>query len=1292
MADLEDKENFAPLTSSDPLQRRAGSTSPQKKPSRKGRSKSIGPGGLDENVEEKKQDAKIDAKNRRKSTYVPATKAIISADAQKAARQAERRRTLANRRVSFAPEATLHTWDVIEFMRDPTTSTESPDSTRRTSSITELNNDGNEDSALLETPSPDKKKRRSSGIPPMNFNNPDDFSSSEMSGSEVSESEGEEDESSADETGTAMSLDIDNNTAHSMAESDASTGSSARLEAALRQAAEMAGTRGIEYDEHGDGDMSMEIAGEEITNAFQPWAQRADYAQNGSAAMDQENVNPFSPMFKAQMISGTVTGPSTIAEEDTGDMSMDVTRAMGAITKAQSQLPQSSPLGDGTMDVTRAVGGIMRNQSQLPESSPFGDRTMDMTQAVGVIHNGASQKRRRSTTEDGSPGSTIQPQSAKRRRSSVARSSMGDDAMDLTMAMGSIHQSASPERTDRRRSVARRQSLGLGLEQDDATMEFTKAIGSIKPADRTNHTSSSFDENEELTMELTTNLGAIQVTSQANSGSIPTTPRTSQSPVRFAANTTPNDQERYKDTPDYGSKKLLTPIFQKQSSLSADKKIASAESRRKSMSPSKLARPSPGAEVDENGKQTQAVVESNTPQTPKESQLKTTISYPKLPTVQEFVSPIRATPNRSPIRTPTQHTPKFSTPVNVNDMLDAQLNDMQPSPSIQKQQRSSPAKVSETPQKIITGDETRTLAQSIRMMNTPRKEVLKSFTPKKQATGVMSPPKMMTPKMRPMAKSQTTMNQSPMRHLSDELLSAQSSDRPVEKIKLQAFLEEAGIRFMELTATKRRLTTAPTPSKARRESDYQDEDEPKVDLESAVVAAACTTPELEMFRHACHELKRYISDGKKVIKQLEHDTYENTPPFIQAYQNAGPPRRAALDAQMRDMKTHARLRSKEMWYAWRSQLLEDLVKALSGIAENLIRDHDILKNSEDILDNVLPDLINQHDTFEREATRLQEASSANSEEKAELEAARARIVEVDAEIEAKKQILEALQREAKEQDSLTKELQETKVEFTAAIQEADRVRESCRGVSLNEISKLKEAITNLEETYGWKITTASSSPPTVTMSYKHQLELFFHPEAFKAASSSHAGTWPNAPVSLTFVEQNSRSSKPKQELTTTLRFFLQLLRASLQGMPQCNTRIPDLLRFVSDGWDTAVAISEAERRLGIEAPTSSRIVGDERLAIETTVFLPKVRTKVRVSFGLAASIAAAGGEMDDAGPTELSTSLNISAKVVYGQQYNEAKMTKVLLDHVGQSFDGWDAAVMDLKAQLVAQGAKGSRK
>ena len=401
MAPAENKENVAPVTSSDPLQHKS---SPTKKGPKKGRSRSIGPGDLI-NFEGSKKDAQKDAKNRRKSTYVPATKSIISADTEKAERQAARRRTLANRRVSFAPEATLHTWDVIEFMRDPTTSTDSSDQTRRNSNITRSSNAS---SPFESSPAPDsddgeppstppgqedepetlpgepahqrdlhkKQRRRGSGTTPMDLSDPDDLgSSSGMSGSsDVSEGEEEEEEEeeSDDATGTAMSLDMGDETVRS-SESGSSTSSSARLEAALRQASQIAGTRGIEYDENGD-DESMELAGDTVTNAFKPWAQRATVETVGSATLDQENINPFSPAFKAVIVSRR---PATIEEEVTEDMSMDVTRAVGGIIKAQGQEPASSPLGDGTMEFTQVVGMI----NGTAQSSPTRDAGQPLKRA-----------------------------------------------------------------------------------------------------------------------------------------------------------------------------------------------------------------------------------------------------------------------------------------------------------------------------------------------------------------------------------------------------------------------------------------------------------------------------------------------------------------------------------------------------------------------------------------------------------------------------------------------------------------------------------------------------------------------------------------------------------------------------------------------------------------------------------------------------------------------------------------------------------------------------------------------
>lgn len=994
MASPENKENRAPITSSDPLQRKGGSLSP-KKNGRKGRSKSIGPGTLEE-----PEPPQQSAKDRRKSAFVPATKSILSKDDLK--EKAARRKSMMNRRVSFAPEATLHTWDIVEYAKDHTTSTDtSSESTRRasqwsasSSSPAPQSDDAQEaeDAELLSAQtSPakeaEKKKRRSSGIPPMDFNNPEDaFSSSDAEGSEEEEEEEEDDGVvSGDDTGTAMSLDVDDVTVQSTAASDDSTGSSARLEMALRQASSAAGTRGIEWDEYGD--QSMEIAGDEITNALKPWAQRQPTEAPGSAGMDQENINPFSPAF-----SKAATRPETVEEEDEEDMSMDV---------------------------TRAVGGIVRAPPAEEPSSPTSDDSMDLTQAIGKI---IGQKRRRSASGAGSPAApAVQP---KRRRSSAAGSSMGEDTMELTVAVGGIRSMGSPAKQERRKSLRSRRSSGAVSDVSEATMEFTQAIGGIRP-NKAEPTDNSFAGDEDLSMELTTVLGGIKAKQLGGArNGRPITPQTSESPVRSAANTTPKDQERFKDTPDMGAKQLLTPILQK-----SNEKSASGTKSRLSRSPLRQVQSGQASPV--------------------RSPLKEEVSYPELPASNDKPSPVR-TPSSSLERARSNKTPE------AREHVGLQAPEL--SPVQAKQQRSSPPVKSAavTPEKLDLSQESKDLTNTIKLLNTPRKEALKTVTPKKQPIArQISPVRGMTPRGRPTpkAKEPTAAIPSPVRRLNEDLDRISADGPQAERVGLNDFLTKAGIRFMDLlTTTKRRLTVAPTPSKARG-TPQVDED---INLENATTAAACTIPELELYQHACHELKRYTKEGKQMIAELETAVQKEQPPLMKAYMHAAPERKLALDAHMREMKTNARLRSKEMWYGWRSQLKDELMGGLQSIGEGMIKDDELLTRSEEVLEQTLPPLAAKHAELQAEADRLEESVNAiPEEEKEELNATREELTRVNSEFREKQQMLEVLRKQVEEQEATVEHLQDSKEEFMAAIQEANRVREACRGVSLKEITALK---------------------------------------------------------------------------------------------------------------------------------------------------------------------------------------------------------------------------------------------
>ena len=430
--------------------------------------------------------------------------------------RAARRKSMANRRVSFAPEATLHTWNVVELAEDSTTSSAS-NSTRRQSSMTASHSplkkveSPGPDPKTIDTPSTppeqteeplvkgspahqrdmhQKKRRRSSGHLPTEDTSGEMFSSSPFGGSSVGDAEGSpvrvedsipSDDDDTDPDGdTAMSVEEGTSQSATSDASGSSTQSS--LDERLRRAATQAGTRGIEYDENGD-DLSMELATGTVTNAFQPWVEKAGQkpVEDLTAMQDQENINPFSSAFKSRADAREVVPPEQ--EDDTQDMSMDVTTAIGGILskklspgkgRRKSVAPSrrrssvgrrrssggESAADDESMDMTSVGGGII--QQAKPSQQPMGnmdntnisdeDMSMELTNVIGdVLNNYASS----------------------RPESSQQETMDANQTMEMTTAVGGILPPIE-ERTEPQTD---------GEDEKTAGMDFTTAVGTIFSTD-----------------------------------------------------------------------------------------------------------------------------------------------------------------------------------------------------------------------------------------------------------------------------------------------------------------------------------------------------------------------------------------------------------------------------------------------------------------------------------------------------------------------------------------------------------------------------------------------------------------------------------------------------------------------------------------------------------------------------------------------------------------------------------------------------------------------------------------
>ena len=163
-----------------------------------------------------------------------------------------------------------------------------------------------------------------------------------------------------------------------------------------------------------------------------------------------------------------------------------------------------------------------------------------------------------------------------------------------------------------------------------------------------------------------------------------------------------------------------------------------------------------------------------------------------------------------------------------------------------------------------------------------------------------------------------------------------------------------------------------------------------------------------------------------------------------------------MDNQFKNVKTHARLLSKAMWYEWRMKLLDGLKDGLVRISQDLNNDADLLGQQERLLEEVVPTLVEEHELLQAEARVLQAQADEMADcDQEELADARESLIYLDKELEAKRKAVAELQQRLDEQEKGIEDAIDRKQEYLGEIREAERVRGECRGWSSSEVAVLK---------------------------------------------------------------------------------------------------------------------------------------------------------------------------------------------------------------------------------------------
>ncbi|KAI1081960.1 Spc7-domain-containing protein [Whalleya microplaca] len=1309
-------------------------------------------------------------------------------------RREARRKSLANRRVSFAAEATLHTFHEVEYMQDSTTST---DSTRRASSVAAQSTPALANPEASDPPStppeqaedvvPDspehqrdlhqKQRRRSSGAPPLSFNNPDDLtlassiysSDSEATDGvmEAQEEIGSDSGSDSDADGVSMDLDIDEVTGTSVASAASvrsafTTDSNDTLDEALRLASRRAETQRIDEEE-------------EVIPSF-GWARKPALTQ-ASPTRDQENAYD-APQPKV---------PEDDDQEETGamDMDMDMTNAVGGIIKSTTDEPDGDAQDDEmSMDVTRALGGILpqriKSRNEQPaspaksiEGSLMDDATMELTTAVGGIRKG------------------VQPEG-----NLIDFNDDEDMSMELTTVVGGVLAANKGNAAKRRASLGRRRTIMNG--DDEATMDMTTGLGRILPAGEENENGGDATMGMDMTMAMGGIIkgpspakdrtkakhlmeqevddadvtpvrnssskrrlsAAIAGTATSETGSPglsafrgngirrsigwrrSATPQGS-SPVRTPASNagspakarTPNTQGPSTPTPARKS-----PPKKKSQSRSPSPKRADPSSS----TPKSASKSGPRASIFQQDPSTGI----STPQfllTPQKRQLtgvgvdRPGLGSPKVAAIFDRRGSIGETADdfvpREPSRNVTfadvqvmedeedrEHEQEEdkenrrkilereadgdedNTTTNLKDMISS----MTPKKNPLKGRKSlhvgsakgllgkRPAELEDDEDeerdgiKRLKGHQSSPV-KNVRLHAPPSKEETTGRVTRSSSRGLdetneitMTPTLTLSPKKASKAASSRTKGH--FRDVeSDEPTNKLNFDEPhvltnpdaevednEERIHLQDFLNMTSIRFMELTTTKRRHTQAPTIQKGDTAPEQED-----FSLERCVVVGACTVPMLELYQHSCRELKKYISEGRRIVREIEKETLEENPPLFREYMSATPEFKLLMDNQFKNVKTHARLLSKAMWYEWRMKLQDGLKEGLVKIAEGMTDDEQLLRKEQDLLDSTLPKLIKKFESLEKEHENMQSVAQELADcDPEDLQGARSELMDLDSDIQSRTRKIEELRQQLNETESDISDSLQIKKGCMADIEEAEKVREECRGWTSNEISSLKAKCDALEKQHGWAITGISGT--TISMTYLREIELVFDIASFQGKSS-------NSRIDLWYIAANQE--RHPQPATPEKEFFVQCIRDHIRGLAPAQTKIKDLLNVVSAAWRKGSRTAENVRLLNCTFPTNVTKTSDSSVAVRSSLLLAPLQTKVEISLGLHGQSTRDGVEV----------SVVPQARVVYGEHFKVDKVAEYLATRIGSRIvakeeqgevESWSDVVTELHERLLARGKK----
>ncbi|KIK70415.1 hypothetical protein GYMLUDRAFT_65648 [Collybiopsis luxurians FD-317 M1] len=418
-------------------------------------------------------------------------------------------------------------------------------------------------------------------------------------------------------------------------------------------------------------------------------------------------------------------------------------------------------------------------------------------------------------------------------------------------------------------------------------------------------------------------------------------------------------------------------------------------------------------------------------------------------------------------------------------------------------------------------------------------------------------------------------------------------------ISIEQFFELTGIKFMDLTAPRRRSTHASQipPSEAR--------DPTKIPLAEYAVAMAIDVPQLDHYSRVSRDLEGWMEQSKVEFEQMEEEAAKMTPELFAEYSQANPDEQADMLHQLRLIRTNTRQQAKSDWYKWKLQWIDGLKYTAQRAFTSLQNDAKALEKLRAETDEIVPRLQREYDEVLRELeVEQQEVEEIEQCDQEYLNELKSSIAEQNVEVES-------LKAEVKEANDQLHWLQDRlegvslqKQETAGAIAEATRLLHIQTHSTQAEVWRLNNELEALEDIHMFHVIKARSN--VFEYVYASEYHVVIPCRNYSPLTSQ-----------IDIVSLPEMRARFKDDLPSLSSFLLNAAKEYIRGSELSTVR--QIIQRLADFWSSTTQVRTQLRQLSIKYPVEidSRHTPDKpftEFAVRTMVLFPAKKAKAYISF------------------------------------------------------------------------------